>query len=73
MGTVSTKDGKTWTPQAGWQDLEETDLTFHGIQQGSKEYTGLLRLRTYTAKNLAWLYRASLEPNAERRLQRDEE
>lgn len=73
MGTVSTKDGKTWTPQAGWQDLEETDLTFHGIQQGSREYTGLLRLRTYTAKNLAWLYRASLEPNAERRLQRDEE
>lgn len=73
MGTVSTKNGKIWTPQTNWQDLEETDLTFHGIPKNSKEYAGLLRLRTYTAENLAWLYRASLEPDAERRLQRDED
>lgn len=71
MGTVSTKDGKIWTPKTGWQSLEETDLMFRGIPQSSKEYPGLLRLRNYTAANLAWLYRASLEPNAERRILRD--
>ena len=71
MGTVSTKDGKTWTAKAGWQSLEETDLTFHGIPANSKEYPGLLRLRDYTAENLAWLYRASLEPEGERRILRD--
>lgn len=71
MGTVSTKRGRIWTPKTNWQDLEETDLTFHGIHENSKEYPGLLRLRTYTAANLAWLYRASLEPNAERRILRD--
>lgn len=71
MGTISTKNGKIWTPTAGWQDLEETDLSFHGIQKSHKEYAGLLRLRTYTANNLAWLYRASLEPNAKRRILKD--
>ena len=71
MGTVSTKNGKTWTPQAGWQELEETDLTFHGIPKNSKEYEGLLRLSAYAANNLPWLYRASLEPDDERRIQHD--
>ena len=73
MGTVSIKSGRVWTPAGGWQGLEETDLTFRGIPQGSKEYAGLMRLRTYTASHMAWLYRYSLEPGAQRRILRDED
>lgn len=71
MGTVSIKSGRVWTPAGGWQGLEETDLTFHGILQGSKEYSGLVRLRTYVASHMDWLYRYSLEPGAQRRILRD--
>jgi len=62
QGTEKIISGKYWSPQKGWQILDDaTDGTSRLIVENSPEFKGLARLRAYADGYSMWVNRYSIE------------
>lgn len=62
QATEKVISGRYWTPQTGWQSLDESlDGQYRMIRKGSSEYRTIVTLREYVKENHDWVYRYSLD------------
>lgn len=61
-GTEKIISGKYWSPQKGWQTLDDDmDGAYRVIDEKSPEYKGLVRLRAFADGYSSWVNRYSID------------